>query len=191
MKSVGEVMAIGRKFEEAFQKALRMVDENVNGFDPYVKPVNDEELEKPTDKRMFVLAASIKAGYTVDRLYELTKIDRWFLEKMKNIIDYYTILENTDHTKLMHDVLLGAKKIGFSDKQIAAVVKSSELAVRLQRQEHRILPMVKQIDTVAAEWPATTNYLYLTYSGTTDDVEFPGGYTMVIGKCYSLCHCVD
>ncbi|KAK2575539.1 hypothetical protein KPH14_011259 [Odynerus spinipes] len=182
MKSVGEVMAIGRKFEEAFQKALRMVDENVNGFDPYIKFVNDEELEKPTDKRMFVLAASIKAGYTVDRLYELTKIDRWFLQKMKNIIDYYSILENIDHTKLSHDVLLRAKQIGFSDKQIATVVKSSELAVRIQRQESNIRPMVKQIDTVAAEWPATTNYLYLTYNGTTHDVEFPGGYTMVIGS---------
>lgn len=181
MKSVGEVMAIGRKFEEAFQKALRMVDENVNGFDPYVKSINDEELEKPTDKRMFVLAASIKAGYTINRLYELTKIDRWFLEKMKNIIDYYTILENTNYTKKLRDVLLGAKQIGFSDKQIAAVVKSSELAVRIQRQENNIRPMVKQIDTVAAEWPATTNYLYLTYNGTTHDVEFPGGYTMVIG----------
>ncbi|KYQ55118.1 CAD protein [Trachymyrmex zeteki] len=182
MKSVGEVMAIGRKFEEAFQKALRMVNENVNGFDPYVKPINDEELEKPTDKRMFVLAASIKAGYSIDRLYKLTKIDRWFLEKMKNIIDYYVLLENTDHTKLTRDLLLGAKQIGFSDKQIAAIVKSSELAVRIQRQEHKIRPMVKQIDTVAAEWPASTNYLYLTYNGTTHDVEFPGGYTMVIGS---------
>lgn len=181
MKSVGEVMAIGRKFEEAFQKALRMVNENVNGFDPYVKPANDEELEMPTDKRMFVLAASIKAGYSIDRLYKLTKIDRWFLEKMKNIIDYYVLLENTDHTKLMRDLLLGAKQNGFSDKQIAAIVKSSELAVRIQRQENKILPMVKQIDTVAAEWPATTNYLYLTYNGSTHDVEFPGGYTMVIG----------
>lgn len=186
MKSVGEVMAIGRKFEEAFQKALRMMDENVNGFDPEVKPINDEELEKPTDKRMFVLAASIKAGYTIDRLYELTKIDRWFLEKMKNIIDYYAILENADHTKLSHDVVLGAKQIGFSDKQIAAVVKSSELAVRLMRQENQMFPTVKQIDTVAAEWPATTNYLYLTYSGSTHDVEFPGGYTMLIGTVTRL-----
>lgn len=182
MKSVGEVMAIGRKFEEAFKKALRMVDENVNGFDPYVKTPNDEQLEKPTDKRMFVLAASIKAGYTIDRLYELTKIDRWFLYKMRNIIDHYLVLENVDHTKLSHDVLLRAKQIGFSDKQIAAVVKSSELAVRIQRQETNIRPMVKQIDTVAAEWPATTNYLYLTYNGTTHDVDFFGGYTMVMGK---------
>lgn len=182
MKSVGEVMAIGRKFEEAFQKALRMVNENVNGFDPYVKAINDEELEKPTDKRMFVLAASIKAGYTIDRLYELTKIDRWFLEKMKNIINYYVLLENIDHTKLSHDLLLKAKQNGFSDKQIAALVKSSELAVRIQRQENNIKPMIKQIDTVAAEWPASTNYLYLTYNGTTHDVEFPGGYMMVIGE---------
>ncbi|XP_012543292.1 CAD protein [Monomorium pharaonis] len=182
MKSVGEVMAIGRKFEEAFQKALRMVNENVNGFDPYVKSPNDEELEKPTDKRMFVLAASIKAGYSIDRLYKLTKIDRWFLEKMKNIIDYYVLLENVDHTKLTSNLLLGAKQNGFSDKQIAAIVKSSELAVRIQRQENKIRPMVKQIDTVAAEWPANTNYLYLTYNGTTHDVEFPGGYTMVIGS---------
>ena len=93
------------------------------------------------------------------------------------------MLENTDHTKqLSHDVLLRAKQIGFSDKQIASVVKSSELAVRIQRQENNIRPMVKQIDTVAAEWPATTNYLYLTYNGTVHDVEFPGGYTMVIGE---------
>ncbi|XP_015605089.1 CAD protein [Cephus cinctus] len=182
MKSVGEVMAIGRKFEEAFQKALRMVDENVMGFDPYLKSLNDEELEKPTDKRMFVLAASMKAGYTIDRLYELTKIDRWFLEKMKNIIAYYDLLESLEQTKLSHDVLLGAKQIGFSDKQIAGAVKSTELAVRKQRQENQICPYVKQIDTVAAEWPATTNYLYLTYNGTTHDLEFPGSYTMVIGS---------
>lgn len=175
-------MAIGRKFEEAFQKALRMVDENVNGFDPHIKSFSDEELEKPTDKRMFVLAAAMKSGYTIDRIYELTKIDRWFLEKMKNIIDYYNVLEKVDHMKLSHDLLLGAKKIGFSDKQIAAVVKSSELAVRIQRQECNIRPSVKQIDTVAAEWPATTNYLYLTYNGTAHDVDFPGGYTMVIGN---------
>ncbi|XP_076180376.1 carbamoyl-phosphate synthetase 2, aspartate transcarbamylase, and dihydroorotase rudimentary [Ptiloglossa arizonensis] len=182
MKSVGEAMAIGRKFEEAFQKALRMVDENNNGFDPYVKVPSDEELEKPTDKRMFAVAAAMKAGYTIDRLYKLTKIDRWFLNKMKNIIDYYSVLENVDHTKLSHDVLLGAKQIGFSDKQIAAVVKSSELVIRLQRQESDIRPMVKQIDTVAAEWPATTNYLYLTYNSSTHDVKFPGEYTMVIGS---------
>ncbi|XP_015120937.1 CAD protein [Diachasma alloeum] len=182
MKSVGEVMAIGRKFEEAFQKALRMVDENVNGFDPNLKPLNDEELEKPTDKRMFVLAASMKAGYSIDRLYELTKIDRWFLHKMQNIISYYELFESIGPEKLSHSILLGAKKIGFSDKQIAVAVKSAELAVRKQRKEFNIWPFVKQIDTVAAEWPATTNYLYLTYNGSTHDIDFPGGYTMVIGS---------
>ncbi|KAK0089370.1 hypothetical protein PV325_007715 [Microctonus aethiopoides] len=182
MKSVGEVMAIGRKFEEAFQKALRMVDENVTGFDPYIKPLNDDELEKPTDKRMFVLAASMKAGYSIDRLYELTKIDRWFLNKMKNIITCYKLLENLGQGMLPHAVLLGAKKIGFSDKQIAVAIKSTELAVRKQRKESNIRPFVKQIDTVAAEWPANTNYLYLTYNGSTHDIDFPGGYTMVIGS---------
>lgn len=182
MKSVGEVMAIGRTFEEAFQKALRMVDDKVAGFDPYAKAVNDEELEKPTDKRMFVLAASLKAGYTVDRLYELTKIDRWFLEKMKNIIEYYSLLEKLSLAKLSHAELLGAKQLGFSDKQIARALDDAELPVRKRRIESNICPFVKQIDTVAAEWPATTNYLYLTYNGSAHDIEFPGNYTMVIGK---------
>lgn len=180
MKSVGEVMAIGRKFEEAFQKALRMVD-NVNGFDPYLKEVNERELKQPTDKRMFVLAAALKAGYTVETIYELTKIDRWFLRKMKNIIDFTNRLEelSTIPGKWM---LLEAKQIGFSDKQIAALIKSTELAVRVQRKDTGVLPFVKQIDTVAGEWPASTNYLYVTYNATENDVEFPGQYTMVIGS---------
>ncbi|XP_014236077.1 CAD protein [Trichogramma pretiosum] len=182
MKSVGEVMAIGRTFEEAFQKALRMVDENVAGFCPYLKKVNEEELEKPTDKRMFVLAAAMKAGYTTQRLWELTKIDKWFLEKMRNIIDYQSLLENLEQTKLEYDTLLRAKQYGFSDKQIAVAVKSTELAIRKQRKENKIFPFVKQIDTVAAEWPASTNYLYLTYNGTTNDLGFNEGYVMVIGS---------
>ena len=182
MKSVGEVMAIGRTFEEAFQKALRMVDDKVLGFDPYVKVVNEEELEKPTDKRMFVLAASLKAGYTIDRLYELTKIDRWFLEKMKHIIEYYTVLEGLTLSKISFVQLRGAKQLGFSDKQIAMALNDAELSVRKRRIDTNICPFVKQIDTVAAEWPATTNYLYLTYNGATHDIEFPGNYTMVIGK---------
>lgn len=182
MKSVGEVMAIGRKFEEAFQKALRMVDENVNGFDPYIKPVNDEELKEPTDKRMFVLAAALKKGYSVDKLYEFTKIDRWFLQKMKHIIDYFTLMEALDQNSLTHDTLLKAKQMGFSDKQIAAAVKSTELAIRMQREEHCITPFVKQIDTVAAEWPATTNYLYITYNASSHDLNFDEEHTMVIGS---------
>ncbi|CAH0604653.1 unnamed protein product [Chrysodeixis includens] len=182
MKSVGEVMSIGRNFEEAFQKALRMVDENVNGFDPNIKQVNEDELREPTDKRMFVLAAALRKNYTVDKLYELTKIDHWFLEKFKNIIDYYKILEADHHGSIPFDVLKKAKKIGFSDKQIAAAIKSTEVAVRKLREEYKITPFVKQIDTVAAEWPATTNYLYLTYNGSTHDLEFPGGFIMVLGS---------
>ncbi|CAH1646105.1 unnamed protein product [Spodoptera littoralis] len=182
MKSVGEVMSIGRSFEEAFQKALRMVDENVNGFDPNIKKVNEDELRNPTDKRMFVLAAALRNGYTVDKLYELTKIDPWFLHKFKNIIDYYKILEADHHGSIPFDVLKKAKKIGFSDKQIAAAIKSTEVAVRKLREEYKITPFVKQIDTVAAEWPASTNYLYLTYNGNTHDLDFPGGFTMVLGS---------
>ncbi|XP_058443628.1 CAD protein [Malaya genurostris] len=180
MKSVGEVMAIGRKFEEAFQKALRMVD-NVNGFDPYLEEVNEQELKQPTDKRMFVLAAALKAGYTVEKIYALTQIDRWFLRKMKNIIDFTDRIEKLS-TIPDRDMLLEAKRIGFSDKQIAGLIKSTELAVRLQRKETGVVPFVKQIDTVAGEWPASTNYLYVTYNATEHDIDFPGQYTMVIGS---------
>ncbi|VVC95990.1 unnamed protein product [Leptidea sinapis] len=181
MKSVGEVMAIGRCFEEAFQKALRMVDENVNGFDPYVKKVNENELREPTDKRMFVLAAALKAGYSVQKLYELTKIDLWFLNKMQNIIQYYTLLESISGP-ITSKCLKSAKKMGFSDKQVAAAIKSTELAVRKLREEYGLTPFVKQIDTVAAEWPASTNYLYLTYNACTHDLDFPGEFTMVLGS---------
>ena len=131
MKSVGEVMAIGRGFEEAFQKALRMVDESVLGFDPERKEVNDDELMNPTDKRIFVVAAALKAGYSVNRLYELTKIDKWFLYKMKNIMDIHTRLEET--TDISRGKLLEAKKLGFCDKQIAKLVQSTEMAIRAQR----------------------------------------------------------
>ncbi|XP_014278471.1 multifunctional protein r [Halyomorpha halys] len=182
MKSVGEVMAVGRKFEEAFQKAMRMVDENVIGFDPYAKGACDEELEQPTDKRIFVLAAALKANYSIDKLYELTKIDRWFLYKLKNIIDMQTHLESISQPDLTAEQLLAAKQLGFSDKQIASFVKSTELAIRKKREDFGVTPYVKQIDTVAAEWPASTNYLYITYNGCAHDIDFPGGYTMVIGS---------
>lgn len=181
MKSVGEVMSIGRNFEEAFQKALRMVDENVNGFDPNINNVNENELREPTDKRMFVLAAALKKGYTIEKLYELTKIDRWFLQKLKNIIEHYSKLESSQGT-INIDLLKAVKKMGFSDKQIAAAIKSTELAVRKLREEHKISPFVKRIDTVAAEWPATTNYLYLTYNGIEHDLDFPKEFIMVLGS---------
>uniref|UniRef100_A0AAY4EJ57 Dihydroorotase n=1 Tax=Denticeps clupeoides TaxID=299321 RepID=A0AAY4EJ57_9TELE len=184
MKSVGEVMAIGRNFEEAFQKALRMVDENCVGFDHTIKPVSEQELQTPTDKRIFVLASAFRAGYTVDRLYELTKIDRWFLHKMKNITDHGRLLEtyNQDESAMPPELMRKAKQLGFSDKQIALAVQSTELAVRKLRRDWSILPVVKQIDTVAAEWPAHTNYLYLTYHGTESDLVFKEPHVMVIGS---------
>ncbi|KAK2855926.1 hypothetical protein Q5P01_004661 [Channa striata] len=184
MKSVGEVMAIGRSFEEAFQKALRMVDENCVGFDHTIKPLSEKELQTPTDKRIFVLAAAFRAGYTVDQLYELTKIDRWFLHKMKNIADHELLLEtySQDESTMPPEVMRKAKQLGFSDKQIALAVQSTELVVRKLRHDWSILPVVKQIDTVAAEWPAHTNYLYLTYHGTENDLTFDDPHVMVIGS---------
>ncbi|XP_050436300.1 CAD protein [Adelges cooleyi] len=182
MKSVGEVMSVGRNFEEAFQKAFRMVDENFVGFDPYLKSINDDELEQPTDKRIFVLAAALKNGYSIDKLYELTKIDRWFLYKMQNIIKHQTLLESYNYPNLPFDQLLKAKRLGFSDKQIASCVQSTELVIRKRREEQGITPFVKQIDTVSAEYPAETNYLYLTYNAISNDLEFPTNLIMVIGS---------
>lgn len=182
MKSVGEVMSVGRNFEEAFQKAFRMVDENFFGFDPSLKTVDDDELEQPTDKRMFVLAAALKHGYSVDKLYELTKIDRWFLYKMQNIIYHQRVLESYNYPTLPYKELLKAKRLGFSDKQIASFVQSTELVIRKRREEQGITPFVKQIDTVSAEYPAQTNYLYLTYNANSSDLNFPSNHIMVIGK---------
>nr|NVI70449.1 rudimentary [Cucujiformia] len=182
MKSVGEVMAIGRKFEEAFQKALRMVDENVCGFDPSIQDVVDEELEQPTDKRMFVLAAALRNGYSIDKLYKLTKIDRWFLKKMKNIIDWNIHLESLTQDQLTKELLLYSKQMGFSDKQIGQAVESTERAIRNIREDFDVKPFVKQIDTVAAEWPATTNYLYLTYNAQSNDIHFNEKHVMVLGS---------
>lgn len=181
MKSVGEVMSVGRNFEEAFQKAFRMVDENFNGFDPSLKVVNEDKLEQPTDKRIFVLAAALKQGYSIDKLYELTKIDRWFLYKMQNIINHQIVLESYHYPSLPYEELLKAKRLGFSDKQIATFVQSTELVIRKRREEQGITPFVKQIDTVSAEYPAETNYLYLTYNAISSDLYFPSNYIMVIG----------
>ena len=129
-------MAIGRKFEEAFQKALRMVDENTMGFDPYVQKVDEKDLEEPTDKRSFVLAAALKANYSVSKLNELTKIDAWFLNKMRNIIQHQILMESLPlNQSVPRDVLLKAKQLGFSDKQIASFVKKTELVIRQLREK--------------------------------------------------------
>uniref|UniRef100_A0A672I047 Carbamoyl-phosphate synthetase 2, aspartate transcarbamylase, and dihydroorotase n=1 Tax=Salarias fasciatus TaxID=181472 RepID=A0A672I047_SALFA len=157
----------------------------LGGFLPLSRPpLAPQELQTPTDKRIFVLAAALRSGYTVEKLYQLTKIDRWFLHKMKNIADHERLLEtfNQDESAMPPEVMLKAKQLGFSDKQIALAVQSTELAVRKLRRDWSILPAVKQIDTVAAEWPAQTNYLYLTYHGAEDDLGFGEPHVMVIGS---------
>ena len=182
MKSVGEVMAIGRTFQEAFQKSLRMLDIGADGFEGGPHEATDDALANPTDTRMLVLAAAFEDGYTVDRVYDLTKIDKWFLSHCKAIIDLGKHLRTATLASLSKADLLLAKQSGFSDRQIGVHISSNELAVRKLRQSVGLRPRVKQIDTVAAESPAMTNYLYLTYHGTDDDVDFSSGYTMVLGS---------
>lgn len=182
MKSVGEVMAIGRTFQEAFQKSLRMLDIGLAGFEGGRYKASDEELSNPTDYRALVLASALEDGYSVDRLYELTKIDKWFLNHCKAITDCGKKLKEVKIGSLSRELLLASKMCGFSDKQIGACISSNELAVRIQRGKFGLRPFVKQIDTVAAEYPAQTNYLYLTYHGVNDDIEFTAGYTMVLGS---------
>lgn len=187
MKSVGEVMAIGRSFEETFQKAIRMVDTSMDGLgdteELVFKDVStaelNEKLSKPNDQRLYALAIALQRGgddYSIDQLYNLTRIDRWFLSKLKRIIDMERMLKHTFVNRplaSMDDrIMLACKKLGFSDKQIARCIGAKHLDVRAWRIEHGITPWVKQIDTLAAEFPAQTNYLYLTYHGSEHDVEF-------------------
>ncbi len=192
MKSVGEVMAIGRTFEEAIQKGLRMIGQGMHGFveNRDFKTDNLEEaLADPTDKRIFAIAAAMKGGMSVDRIHELTKIDRWFLYKLNNIIQTSGELEGYDSVESIPAELLRlAKQQGFSDFQIGRSVlkermddgEAGVLAVRARRKELGIVPVVKQIDTLAAEYPAMTNYLYLTYNGTENDVDYLHDHRSVI-----------
>ncbi len=184
MKSVGEVMSIGRTFEEVIQKGLRMIGQGMHGF------VDNKELEiadidkalrEPTDKRIFVISKAMRAGYTIDQIHELTKIDRWFLQKLMNIMNTSKELHTYDGLdNVPAELLRKAKVQGFTDFQISRAVGLEEklgtdeglMAVRLRRKELGITPVVKQIDTLAAEYPAQTNYLYLTYSGVAHDIEF-------------------
>ena len=192
MKSVGEVMAIGRTFEEVIQKGLRMIGQGMHGFvenrELKIDDI-DQALSEPTDKRVFVVAKAFQQGYTVDRIHQLTKIDRWFLEKLHNIIVTDNELRAFDEiSKLPAGLLRTAKEQGFSDFQIARAVKKENLdvtgadnqEVRKARKELGILPVVKQIDTLAAEYPAQTNYLYLTYNGATNDVNYLGDKRSVV-----------
>ena len=196
MKSVGEVMAIGRTFEEAIQKGLRMIGQGMHGFvenKELVIPDLDKALREPTDKRIFVISKAFRAGYTVDQVHELTKIDRWFLEKLMNIMLTSKELHawGANHKQLMDlpDTLLyRAKRQGFTDFQIARAIgmeqdediEQASLEIRRHRKSRGILPVVKQIDTLAAEYPAQTNYLYLTYSGTENDVHYLGDRKSIV-----------
>ncbi len=174
MKSVGEVMAIGRSFEEVLQKAIRMLDVGLEGLVCNDLKFNDieKELREPTDKRMFAIAEAMRRGYSIKKINKLSNVDPWFLYKMRNIVMLEKRLWRTKLTKVSSRVLKEAKKKGFSDSQIAMLTKSNELAVRKKRKKAGIVPNVKRIDTLAAEYPAKTNYLYLTYNGFGDDLDF-------------------
>ena len=174
MKSVGEVMAIARSYEEALQKAIRMLDVGMNGLVCNDLQFNNlkKELKEPTDKRMFAIAEAIKRGYSIDKIYNLSKVNSWFLYKMRNIVEMEESLRQYRLKNLPVPLIKEAKQKGFSDLQIAMLTNSTELGVRKRRKKLGIVPYVKQIDTLAAEYPAKTNYLYLTYNGCKDDVTF-------------------
>ncbi len=195
MKSVGEVMAIGRTFEEAMQKGLRMIGQGMHGFvGNNTKEIPADELDKalkaPTDTRVFAISQALHAGYTIEQIHALTKIDCWFLDKLQSIVRTSQRLgEVAAIDKLPYELLLRAKRQGFSDFQIARFVLADKgvkagdkeaLAVRSQRKQLGIVPVVKQIDTLAAEYPAETNYLYLTYSGTHSDINYEGDGRSVV-----------
>ena len=194
MKSVGEVMAIGRTFEEAIQKGLRMIGQGMHGFVENKELVIldiDKALHEPTDKRIFVISKAFRAGYTIDQVHELTKIDKWFLQKLMNIMNTSEELHQwgNNHKQIADlpaDLLKQAKRQGFSDFQIARAIgyegdmEDGSLYVRNYRKSLGIVPVVKQIDTLAAEYPAQTNYLYLTYSGTANDVTYLGDHRSIV-----------
>mgnify|MGYP000067882564 FL=1 len=191
MKSVGEVMAIGRTFEESIQKGLRMIGQGMHGFvenkELVIQDI-DKALREPTDKRIFVISKALQKGYTVNQIHELTKIDKWFLEKLNNIILTAKEIETFSSLEALPlELLKTAKKQGFSDFQIARAIFKDQgdidrhlLEVRKFRKEKGIVPVVKQIDTLAAEYPAQTNYLYLTYNGTANDVNYLGDHRSVV-----------
>ncbi len=196
MKSVGEVMAIGRSFEEAIQKGLRMIGQGMHGFVANKEldaPDIDTALSHPTDKRIFIIANALHKGYTVDRIHELTKIDKWFLYKLQGILNIEKELGKAGSLeKVSDELMLEAKQKGFSDFQIARTIlnpKAVEMEdavnlVRAERKKRGITPFIKQIDTLAAEYPAQTNYLYVTYNASTHDIDFQqdGKSVVVLGS---------
>ncbi|KAM5438133.1 Carbamoyl-phosphate synthase [Microsporum canis] len=183
MKSVGEVMSIGRTFEEAIQKAIRAIDFHNLGFNETSALMSiKNELQTPSDQRLFAIANAMHSGYTVDEIWELTKIDKWFLRKLEGLSQFGKQMSNYTATTVPVPLIMQAKQLGFSDRQLARFLSSNELAVRRIRVEAGIVPFVKQIDTVAAEFPAFTNYLYLTYNGSENDVTFDDQGIMVLGS---------
>lgn len=185
MKSVGEVMSIGRTFEEAIQKAIRAIDFHNLGFGETKALMSiDDELQTPSDQRLFAIANAMHAGYSVDRIWELTKIDKWFLHRLMGLSQFSKEMAkyNTGQISERPELLLQGKQLGFCDRQLAKFWDSNELAVRRMRLEFGITPFVKQIDTVAAEFPAYTNYLYLTYNASTHDISFNDHGVMVLGS---------
>jgi carbamoyl-phosphate synthase large subunit len=179
MKSVGEVMAIGRKFEEVLQKAIRMLQVGMYGLvcnDLKFKDI-ENSIKNPTDKRIFAVVEAIKQGTAIEQLYKWSGIDKWFLYKIKNITDTEKELETKPLTK---ELLLKAKQMGFSDHQIGLILKKTEQEIRKERKDKGVLPVVKQIDTLAAEYPAQTNYLYVTYNGDEHDIEFSDNSKSVV-----------
>ncbi|OAA32164.1 aspartate carbamoyltransferase catalytic subunit [Moelleriella libera RCEF 2490] len=185
MKSVGEVMSIGRSFEEAIQKAIRSIDFHNLGFGETKALMSiDDELQTPSDQRLFAIANAMHEGYTVDKIWEMTKIDKWFLRKLKGLSDFAKEMckFKTKDIASSPGILLQAKRLGFCDRQLAKFWDSNEIAVRRLRLEAGVRPFVKQIDTVAAEFPAFTNYLYLTYNASEHDVSFNDHGVMVLGS---------
>ena len=191
MKSVGEVMAIGRKFEEVLQKGLRMLGIGLHGLVYDKAKINgdlDSELKNPTDKRVIAVAEAIKKGYSIDKIHSLSRIDKWFLHKIKNIVDTANEIKKCNAKDVPKDLLKLAKQQGFSDFQIASMLfkghdanyEKNTLAVRELRKKYKIMPVVKQIDTLAAEYPAKTNYLYMTYNGEEDDIKFENKNSVVV-----------
>jgi len=175
MMSVGEVMSIGRKFEEALQKALRMLEIGVNGVvcnDNMICKDLDDELKNPSDERVFAVAQAIKCGYSLDRIHELTRVDKWFLHKIENIVKTERKLKKFNHNNIEQKPLAIAKSRGFSDTQIGIAIGCAAKEVKAARKRLGIFSCVKQIDTLGAEYPAKTNYLYITYNGSEDDVTF-------------------
>ncbi|MCD6440515.1 MAG: carbamoyl-phosphate synthase (glutamine-hydrolyzing) large subunit [Candidatus Marinimicrobia bacterium] len=183
MKSVGEVMAIGRNFEEAFQKGIRMLESGACGLVGNTHQSFDDledELQKPTEERVFAVAEALKQGYSVDKIYSLTYIDKWFLYKIRNIVEIEKKLKAEQAAKIEKSLLTSAKRSGFSDEQIGNITDSTPERIRALREEYDLYPKIRQIDTLAAEYPAKTNYLYLSYHADAHDLDNFDSNTVVI-----------